>query len=165
MARGGRQPASGDATNASQTGDVAEPNRLVMGKSGKVKKKAVSKSEKAGLTFPVSRVNRKILEKKTVKRVGAGAPVFIAALCEHFAAEILDLASSRTREMGRKRLTDEDVIYAIRNDKELHKATAGLRILVGDKQKKASEQLITKHDAEARDVAKEAAKAAALAAA
>ena len=48
------------------------------GKSGK----SVSKSSKAGLQFPVARIGRYLKKGKFATRVGAGAPVYLAAILE-----------------------------------------------------------------------------------
>jgi hypothetical protein len=53
------------------------------GKSGKAKtssSKAVSKSSRAGLQFPVGRIGRLLRHAKYAERVGAGAPVYLAAV-------------------------------------------------------------------------------------
>jgi histone H2A len=46
------------------------------------KKSAVSKSTKAGLQFPVGRVGRFLKQGRYAQRVGAGAPVYMAAVME-----------------------------------------------------------------------------------
>ena len=55
---------------------------------GKSTKKSVSKSAKAGLQFPVGRVARFLKKGKYATRVGAGAPVYLAAVLEYLAAEV-----------------------------------------------------------------------------
>ena len=55
------------------------------GKSGI---KAVSRSAKAGLQFPVGRIARYLKAGKFATRVGAGAPVYLAAGPEYL-AEVL----------------------------------------------------------------------------
>ena len=50
---------------------------------GKTGKKAVSRSAKAGLQFPVGRVARYLKAGKYATRVGAGAPVYLAAVLEY----------------------------------------------------------------------------------
>ena len=55
---------------------------------GKTAKKSVSKSAKAGLQFPVGRVARFLKKGKYATRVGAGAPVYLAAVLEYLAAEV-----------------------------------------------------------------------------
>ena len=62
------------------------------GKSGKAKTtstKAMSKSMRAGLQFPVGRVGRILRNAHYAERVGAGAPVYMAAVLEYLAAEVL----------------------------------------------------------------------------
>ena len=49
---------------------------------------AVSRSQKAGLEFPVSRVARYLKAGRYAKRVGSGAPVYLAAVLEYLAAEV-----------------------------------------------------------------------------
>jgi histone H2A len=51
-------------------------------------KKAVSRSSKAGLQFPVGRIARFLKAGKYAERVGAGAPVYLAAVLEYLAAEV-----------------------------------------------------------------------------
>ena len=52
------------------------------GKGGKVKGKAKSRSSRAGLQFPVGRIHRLLRKGNYAKRVGAGAPVYMAAVME-----------------------------------------------------------------------------------
>ncbi|RYR21229.1 hypothetical protein Ahy_B03g066516 [Arachis hypogaea] len=52
-------------------------------------KKATSRSSKAGLQFPVGRIARFLKAGKYAERVGAGAPVYLAAVLEYLAAELL----------------------------------------------------------------------------
>jgi hypothetical protein len=51
--------------------------------------KATSRSSKAGLQFPVGRIARFLKTGKYAERVGAGAPVYLAAVLEYLAAEVL----------------------------------------------------------------------------
>lgn len=58
--------------------------------------KSISKSKRAGLSFPVGRIGRYLKQgmgADTLKlRVGAGAPIYLAAVLEYLTAEILELA-------------------------------------------------------------------------
>lgn len=58
-------------------------------KAGGPKKKSVSKSVKAGLQFPVGRIGRHIKNGRYAKRVGSGAPIYLAAVLEYLAAEVI----------------------------------------------------------------------------
>ena len=57
-------------------------------------KKGTSRSSKAGLQFPVGRIARFLKAGKYAERVGAGAPVYLAAVLEYLAAEVIDRFSS-----------------------------------------------------------------------
>jgi histone H3/H4 len=70
---------------------------------GKTAKKAVSRSAKAGLQFPVGRVARYLKQGKYATRVGAGAPVYLAAVLEYLAAEVLELAGNASRDNKKTR--------------------------------------------------------------
>jgi len=61
-------------------------------------KKSVSRSAKAGLQFPVGRIARYLKAGKYATRVGAGAPVYLAAVLEYLAAEVLELAGNASRD-------------------------------------------------------------------
>ena len=68
------------------------------GKTGKARTKAKSRSSRAGLQFPVGRVHRFLRKGNYAKRVGAGAPVYLAAVLEYLTAEILELAGNAARD-------------------------------------------------------------------
>ena len=71
-------------------------------KSGKVGAKAKTRSSRAGLQFPVGRIHRFIRKGNYAERVGAGAPVYLAAVLEYLTAEILELAELVNLEMASK---------------------------------------------------------------
>ena len=68
------------------------------GGRGGSKKKATSRSAKAGLQFPVGRVHRHMKLGRYASRIGAGAPVYLAAVLEYMAAEVLELAGNAARD-------------------------------------------------------------------
>jgi histone H2A len=67
------------------------------GKAGSTETKTQSRSAKAGLQFPVGRIHRMLKKGNYAQRVGAGAPVYLAAVLEYLAAEILELAGNAAR--------------------------------------------------------------------
>lgn len=70
---------------------------------GKVKAKAKSRSSRAGLQFPVGRIHRMLRKGNYAERVGAGAPVYLAAVMEYLAAEVLELAGNAARDNKKTR--------------------------------------------------------------
>ena len=95
------------------------------------KKKPTSRSVKAGLQFPVGRVHRYLKVGKYASRIGAGAPVYLAAVLEYLAAEILELAGNAARDNKKSRIIPRHVQLAVRNDEELNKLLAGVTIASG----------------------------------
>ena len=100
------------------------------------KKKVTSRATKAGLNFPVSRINRRLRDSRASKRVAAAAPVFMSAVLEYATAEILELASNNLGK--RKRIAINDILLAIRSDAELAKLFGATATFTGDKVKNVS---------------------------
>ena len=98
---------------------------------GKGAGKGTSRSAKAGLQFPVGRINRYLKQGKYATRVGAGAPVYLAAVLEYLNAEVLELAGNACRDNKKKRVTPRHLVLAIRNDEELNKFLGGVTIASG----------------------------------
>ncbi|CAG8770265.1 15381_t:CDS:2, partial [Acaulospora colombiana] len=83
--------------------------------------KGASRSSRAGLQFPVGRIHRMLKRGNYAQRVGAGAPVYLAAVLEYLAAEILELAGNAARDNKKQRIVPRHLQLAIRNDEELNK--------------------------------------------
>eukprot|EP00798_Chlamydomonas_sp_ICE-L_P003909 gene3909-biopygen21639 len=98
---------------------------------GRGGKKSVSRSSKAGLQFPVGRVARYLKKGKYADRVGAGAPVYLAAVLEYLCAEVLELAGNAARDNKKTRIVPRHVQLAIRNDEELPKLLGSVTIANG----------------------------------
>ena len=98
---------------------------------GKTKSKATSRSAKAGLQFPVGRIARYLKTGKYASRLGAGAPVYMAAVLEYLAAEVLELAGNASRDNKKKRIIPRHIQLAVRNDEELNKLLGGVTIASG----------------------------------
>mmetsp|Transcript_13520 Transcript_13520/g.25864 ORF Transcript_13520/g.25864 Transcript_13520/m.25864 type:complete len:124 (+) Transcript_13520:143-514(+) len=98
------------------------------GKSGK---KSVTKSAKAGLQFPVGRVSRYLKKGKFASRLGSGAPVYLAAVLEYLAAEVLELAGNAARDNKKSRIIPRHIQLAIRNDEELSKLLSSVTVASG----------------------------------
>ncbi|CAL9053535.1 histone H2A.6-like [Musa acuminata AAA Group] len=94
-------------------------------------KKGTSRSSKAGLQFPVGRIARFLKAGKYAERVGAGAPVYLAAVLEYLAAEVLELAGNAARDNKKTRIVPRHIQLAVRNDDELTKLLGSVTIASG----------------------------------
>ena len=101
------------------------------GKGGKAKGKSKTRSSRAGLQFPVGRIHRLLRKGNYAQRVGAGAPVYLAAVMEYLAAEILELAGNAARDNKKTRIIPRHLQLAIRNDEELNKLMSNTTIASG----------------------------------
>ena len=104
------------------------------GKGGRGKStggKKSTRSVKAGLQFPVGRVGRYLKKGRYAGRVGAGAPVYLAAIMEYLTAEILELAGNAARDNKKNRIVPRHVQLAVRNDEELNKLFGVVTIAQG----------------------------------
>jgi histone H2A len=100
-------------------GDIVSWKMSGRGKGGKVKSK--SRSNRAGLQFPVDRVHLFLLKKSNyAERVGGGALVYLAAVMEYLAAEGLELAGNAARDNKKTRIIPRHLQLSIRNDEELN---------------------------------------------
>ena len=105
-------------------------NTMKGGRGGS-KKKATSRSAKAGLQFPVGRVHRHMKLGRYASRIGAGAPVYLAAVLEYMAAEVLELAGNAARDNKKSRIVPRHITLAVRNDEELNKFLGGVTVAAG----------------------------------
>ena len=106
------------------------PTSAAGGRGGS-KKKSTSRSAKAGLQFPVGRVHRHLKIGRYSERIGAGAPVYMAAVLEYLAAEVLELAGNAARDNKKSRIIPRHVTLAVRNDEELNKLLSGVTVAQG----------------------------------
>src|SRR2546429_1772268 len=86
---------------------------------------------KAGLQFPVGRIHRFLKRGNYAQRIGAGAPVYLAAVIEYLTAEVLELAGNAARDNNKVRIIPRHLQLAIRNDEELNKLFGQVTIAQG----------------------------------
>lgn len=91
-------------------------------------RKKSSRSSKAGLKFPVGRIKSRLRRVGYTKRVSASAPVFLAAILEYVASELLELSHDRAIDRGKRRIVPYDIFTVIRSDSELNQLLDGAAI-------------------------------------
>ena len=118
------------------------------GKAGRGdRKKAVSRSKKADLMFPVGRIHRFMKNMRVAERIGAGAPVYMASVLEYMVAELLELAGNAATDNKRKRIVPRHIQLAIGNDEELNKLMGDVTIAAGGVLPNVHEVLLPKKKA------------------
>eukprot|EP00818_Percolomonas_sp_WS_P008169 CAMPEP_0117441366 /NCGR_PEP_ID=MMETSP0759-20121206/3599_1 /TAXON_ID=63605 /ORGANISM="Percolomonas cosmopolitus, Strain WS" /LENGTH=150 /DNA_ID=CAMNT_0005233221 /DNA_START=75 /DNA_END=527 /DNA_ORIENTATION=+ len=93
--------------------------------------KSTTRSARAGVSFPVGRLARYLREGRYAERVGAGAPVYLAAVLEYLCAEILELSGNAARDNKKVRIIPRHIQLAIRNDEELSQLLSDVVIVSG----------------------------------
>uniref|UniRef100_A0A1I7VHY6 Histone H2A n=2 Tax=Loa loa TaxID=7209 RepID=A0A1I7VHY6_LOALO len=88
-------------------------------------KKGKSRSNRTGLNFPVCRIHRLLRKGNYADRIGAGAPVYLAAVLEYLVAEVLQLAGNTAHDNKKRQINPRHLQLAIQNDD-------GLSMLLSD---------------------------------
>lgn len=90
-----------------------------------------SRSERAGIKFPVGRVHKLLKQGKYVNRIAENAPVYLAAVLEYLVSEVCDLAATAALDNKKKRISPRHITMAIRKDEELNELLKGVTIAQG----------------------------------
>jgi histone H2A len=92
------------------------------GRGGAARKKRTeskSRSQRAGITFPVGRIHNRLRHGRYAVRCGNGAAVYTASVMEYLTAEVLELAGNAAKDLKKRRIVPRHLVLAIKGDEEL----------------------------------------------
>nr|XP_004665775.1 histone H2A-Bbd type 1-like [Jaculus jaculus] len=87
--------------------------------SCKPKKQSTSRSTRAELQFPISRVERFLRDGNYSQRLSSSTPVFLTGVLEYLTSNILDLAGKEAHNKGKKRITPEHIQKVVQDNQQL----------------------------------------------
>jgi len=93
--------------------------------------KPIQRSKRAGVVFPVSRIQRHLKAGNYSSIIRSGAAVYMAGVLEYLVAELAELAGNAARDNKRHRITPRHIFLAIHNDEELNMLCENVTIASG----------------------------------
>jgi histone H3/H4 len=104
-------------------------------KTNKPRAKPVSNSVRAGLVFPIGRVQGRLRKVHGFKRVSLKASAYLAAVLEYIIAEISEVVENGAKSGSTNRVRSSEILRAINNDDDLRKVFPGVVVGGGYKSK------------------------------
>ncbi|NWU56922.1 H2A1 protein, partial [Dromas ardeola] len=98
------------------------------GSEAKAKKSRSSRSSRAGLLFPVSRVDRQLRRGLFAERFGARAPVYLAAVLQWVTHEVMDVAGMICKKSKQKRISPSHLQTALQKRSGLKQLPRGAAV-------------------------------------
>ena len=108
------------------------PGKAKGGKGKHVSSKTMSRSARAGLQLLVGKLARFLKRGRYTEWVGAGTPVYMAAVPEYLVADVLELAGNAAKDQKKARINPRHILLAIRSDEEINQMLANTSISVDD---------------------------------
>ena len=112
--------------------------------SKRMTRKTTTGSARAGVTFPVGRLNRMMRKSRLSERSSATAGCYMAGVLEYLVAEVLELAGANAKNRRHKTIQPKDINLAIRGDDELSKLMCDATIAQGSVVPHIHDQLLPK---------------------
>lgn len=106
-------------------------NSLSSANSSDSVKPRKSRSDRAGVTFPVGRIHKELKKGRYANRIGAGAPVYLAGVLDYLVSEVTEIAGQAAKDNNKKRITPRHLTLAIRKDDELDELLSDVTIAHG----------------------------------
>lgn len=146
-----KSTATATSTSTDTTPTIGKPD---------AKTKAVSKSKRAGLIFPVGRFAGLMKRRDKAMRVGASAPVYLAGVLEFLCMDLLSCAGDRTKEIKRLTITPKSLQTVFETDDEWNLMNPGHVVFDGAGVFPAETGLINQERARVRRIKEKKKKAA-----
>ncbi|NXA38246.1 H2A1A protein, partial [Eudromia elegans] len=89
-------------------------------------KSKVSRSCRAGLLFPVSRIERLLRRGHFAKRIGAAAPIYLAAALQSVTQHAMEEAGKISKEKKKQRISLRHLQLAVQRNPELMQLLRGM---------------------------------------
>lgn len=86
--------------------------------TGKINK-GISRSQRSGLLFPVTRVSNHLKKKFGIQKISKSAGPFLTSVLEYFVYEVLESVVNHIDEKKKKRITPRHIELTIREDQDL----------------------------------------------
>ena len=117
------------------------------------KKEIQSKASRAGLTFAVSRVEKKIRQSRLAKRVGVESYIYMTGVVEAVVHDLLAKADAHAASLDppAKRMTNQHVLAAARSDPDLARLFSGFCFTSSSNVPKAVEHILDKEQQKDRE--------------
>jgi len=90
-----------------------------------------SRSDRAGVVFPVGRIEKSLKKGNYAKRIGNGASIYLAGVLDYLVSEITDLAGQAATDDKKKRILPRHITKAIKRDEEIDKLLSNVIIASG----------------------------------
>lgn len=119
-------------------------------KTKKPKGPAISKQTKAGLTFAVSRVDKKLRHAKIAKQVAGQASIYLTGVVEHVILKVIEDAGAQAAMKKSKRVNDSHVIAAVRSDPDMARAFGGFCFTSSENVPKAIDRILPEDEQQVR---------------
>lgn len=94
----------------------------------KTSSKSVTKTSRAGLVFPVGRVESKLKKKSTVERISGLTAVCVTTIIQEVMSELLRESAAAARYSKSKRIFPKHIADVIRNDADFTKIFKNIKI-------------------------------------
>ncbi|XP_042651075.1 histone H2A-beta, sperm-like [Tyto alba] len=105
--------------------EATHPGGPCSGTKAKAKKSRLSRSSRAGLLFPVSRVDRQLRRGQFAARFGARAPVYLAAVLQWVTRKTMDAAGKISKKSKQQRISPSHLQTAVQRSSVLRQLLFG----------------------------------------